>query len=87
MIKIKDLNCGIVGTATHLEVKILTFTTTDKNCMIYYQLFQSEKKEPITNQEEGAEIQYEITRQSKKIHEGNLNITESEFENWGNIYT
>lgn len=38
MVEIKEQNCGVLGIATQIEIRILPFATTDKSCGIYYRI-------------------------------------------------
>lgn len=42
--KIQPVQIGLNKIADSLEVRVLTFKTTDKTCSLYYQIFDCDKK-------------------------------------------
>lgn len=44
MVQIKESNCGVLGIATQIEIKILPFATTDVSCGTYYRLADADGK-------------------------------------------
>jgi len=69
MAKIQPIVFPIKGTATELELRVNSFSMTDKTAEFHYRLTDSGD--------------LAILKPKKLIAEGNLSMTESEFENWG----
>ena len=69
MAKIQPVVFPIKGTATELEVRVLSFSMEAKSAEFHYRLTDSGDLATL--------------RAKKVIDEGNLKMTESEFENWG----
>lgn len=44
MVQIKESNCGVLGIATQIEIRVLPFSTTDKSCGTYYRLADANNK-------------------------------------------
>jgi len=70
--KIKPVSVGYPAKeATDLSVDIITFNTEAKNCILYYQL-----KNVVEETENELKIETVLA-------DGNLTLTESEYDAWG----
>jgi hypothetical protein len=69
MAKIQPIVFPIKGTATELELRVNGFSMQAKSAIFHYRLIDNRNPE--------------LMGVNKLIDEGNLSMTESEFENWG----
>lgn len=74
MAKIQPINFPILGTANELTVRVLPFEMDDTTASTYYEL----REVTETTSEEG-----QVSTITKTITNGNYQLTEQEFSEWG----
>ena len=79
MIKIKPITVGYPAQeANAISIRVMPFQTNDRTCSTYYQL----KNVSVITDEEGVE-----TEIVKDLAEGNCQLSEQQFEDWGSDNT